>query len=66
MKTVRIAIEELCVQEFDIIADGDNMEDAINRAIEKYKNGELVLEPGEVQARRIAVIKPNSSEWIEF
>lgn len=66
MKTVRIAIEELCVQEFDIIADGNNEKDAINRAIEKYKNGELVLEPGEVQERRICVVKPNSAEWIEF
>lgn len=66
MKTVRIVIEELCVQEFDIIADGNNENDAINRTIEKYKNGELVLEPGEVQERRICVVKPNAAEWIEF
>lgn len=66
MKTVRVAIEELCVQEFDIIVADDDMEDAIDTAIKKYKNGELVLEPGEVQSRQISIVKPNTTEWVEF
>ena len=66
MKTVRVAIEELCVQEFDIIVADNDIEEAIDIAIEKYKNCELVLTHGEVQFRQIAVVEPDATEWIEF
>lgn len=66
MKTVKVAIEESVVQEFEIDVDAENENSVIDIAIQKYKNGELVLEPGEVQFRQIAIVEPNSSEWIEF
>lgn len=67
MKTVKVIIEETCVQEFDIdVADDD--ENVVDIAIEKYNNGELVLEPGEVQHKQIAAVTPKEDkpEWIEF
>ena len=65
MKTVRVAIEESVVQEFEITVDNDE-DSAIDIAIQKYNAGELVLEPGEIQFRQIAAVEPYSTEWVEF
>lgn len=68
MKTVKVVIEEVCANEFEIsIADDmENDNDVIRDAIEKYKNCELVLEPGEVQHRQISIVKPDKTEWVQF
>ena len=39
---------------------------AIDIAIEKYKNCEFVLEPGELICKRIAAVSPRRTKWEEF
>lgn len=59
-----IVIEETIVQEFQI--DAENEEDAIRIAEQKYKNGDIVLCPGEVQFRRMAINNPHNTatKWV--
>lgn len=68
MKKVIATIEETVVDTFEFKIEDD--EDELEIAVEKYKNGELVLTPGEVMRRQIMteiIGKPHSStEWIEF
>lgn len=66
MKKFVIAIEETVTQNFDI--EAENAECAMKIAEEKYRNGELVLESGEVNFKQMAVMKPDEevTEWIEF
>lgn len=66
MKKFIIAIEEMVVQEFEVFAE--NSEEAMNKAIENYKSGKFVLEPGEVQFKQMAILKPKNevTEWCEF
>ena len=66
MKKFIIAIEEMVVQEFEVFAE--NSEEAMNKAIENYKSGKFVLEPGEVQFKQMAILKPENevTEWCEF
>lgn len=61
-----IAIEETQVQEFEIYAD--NAEEAMEIAEEQYKKGVLVLCPGEVHFRQMAIVAPEDevTEWCEF
>ena len=61
-----LAIEETIVKEFKVMAD--SVEAAIGFAEEKYKTGEFVLEPGEVQLKQMAVIAPyeETTQWREF
>ena len=67
MKKVTVTIEETIAQNFEIeVNDDENEACAIDVAIRKYKSGELVLEPGEVQFRQISMSKPYFREWIEF
>ena len=66
MKKFNITIEELLVQEFTLTAK--NAEEAVALAKEKYRDGEFILDFGEVQFKRLAVTDPYgaSSEWSEF
>lgn len=66
MKKYTIAIEEIIVKEFELYA-GDS-EEAMGIAEKKYRNGEFVLDPGEVQFKQMCVSKPVSevTEWSEF
>lgn len=70
MKKARVVIEETCVEEFEItLEDGESDEDAvIRKAIDAYEKGDLVLTPGEVQHRQLAVIVPQKGElqWVAF
>lgn len=61
-----VAIEEILVQEFEIVAS--SAEEAMEIAMQKYKAGEFILESGESQFRQIAIQKPDgeTSEWTEF
>ena len=54
MKEFTIAIEEMTVQEFKVIADSE--EEAIELAEKKYKDGEFVLESGEVHFKQMTVL----------
>ena len=66
MKKYTIAIEETVVDQFEI--EANDFIEAIDIAKEKYRKGELVVSPGEVQFRQIAVISPSydCTEWSEF
>lgn len=66
MKKFVIAIEETVVQHFEIKAE--NIELAMEMAEKKYNNGEVVLEPGEVCFKQMAVLEPYEEimEWTEF
>lgn len=64
MKKFIIAIEETVVQEFEVMAE-DSIE-ALEIAEQKYRKGELVLEPGEVQFRQMASVGNEPTEWMEF
>lgn len=61
-----ITIEETVGKDFEIVAE--SAEQAMQIAVNKYQNGEFVLEPGEVLFKQMAITKPNSevSEWCEF
>ena len=54
------------VQNFEI--EADSQEEALNKLETGYKNGIYVLEPGEVQSKKMSIVKPeqNATEWIEF
>lgn len=66
MKKYTIAIEETVVKEFEVYA-GDS-EEAMKIAEKKYKNGEFILDPGEVQFTQMCISKPaiEVTEWSEF
>lgn len=62
----KVSIEETIVQEFEVEADTE--EEALDTAKEKYHNGQIVIENGEVQSRNIAITEPVDGlvEWNEF
>lgn len=66
MKTYTITIEETVSDSFEVVAEDEGK--ALEIAKDKYKSGEFVLEPGNLQSKRIAVSNLNKeiSEWIEF
>ena len=66
MKKYVICIEETVSDEFEIFAE--SKEDAIEIAIEKYKNAEFVLEPGVLCFKQMAIVSPNecTTDWQEF
>ena len=66
MTKYTIAIEETVVEEFEI--EANDFGEALDIAAEKYHKGEIVLCPGEVQFKQMAVVKPDSesTEWSEF
>lgn len=53
MKKYVIAIEEIVVKEFDVVAANAN--DALEFAKNKYSSGEFCLDPGEVQFKQMVV-----------
>ena len=61
-----VCIEEHISQEFEIVHSLH--EDPLELAIKKYYAGELVLAPGEVTCRKMAVTAPECdlTEWKEF
>jgi len=58
-----VVIEETIADDFEI--DAESEKDAISRAINKYKNAEFVLEPGNIQETKISVITESGelSAW---
>ena len=64
MKTYKIGIEEIVSAVLEV--EAEDSEQALEIAKEKYRLGEFVLEPGELQSKNIAVLEPESTEWKEF
>ena len=66
-KKIKVTIEEHIVQAFEI--EADNIDEAMEIAEKKYKNGVIVLESGEVQAKLMMAEDPENdtvTEWKEF
>lgn len=61
-----ISIEEIISQDFEIIAE--SADEAMNIAEDKYRKGELVLSPGELHFKQMAISEPDNeaTEWCEF
>lgn len=66
MMKFTIFIEETNSGEFEV--EANDIDEAREIAENKYKNGEFMLCPGEVQFKQMAVVKPDgeSTEWNEF
>jgi len=71
MKKYTIVIEETLADTFEVLAG--SIDEARKVAIQKYKDSELVLEPGECQHRQLMVLPDenktrNEAEtgWVEF
>lgn len=66
MSKYKVILEETVVSEFNIEARNKN--EAFGIACKKYLNGEIVIEPGEVQSKKIAVIETcnDQMKFIEF
>ncbi len=66
MKKYTIVIEETVVKEFEVYAD--DSEEAMKIAEKKYRGGEFILDPGEVQFTQMCISKPASevTEWSRF
>lgn len=63
MNLFTVTIEELVSQNYTILAE--SREEAIKRAIEMYKQGEIVLSPGSLEMKRVQ-LSEDSNEWVEF
>lgn len=66
-KKFEVTIEEMVSKTFLIEAQSDD--EAMEIAIEKYKNGEFVLEPGNLVAKQMEIHsleKDTYTEWFEF
>lgn len=66
MKNFTVTIEETCVQDFQVVAR--SAAEARELARKMYHSGELVLAPGEVQFKQIAVTRTSNDalEWEPF
>ena len=66
MKTYTIAIEETVVDTFEIEAVDSN--EAMKIAEDLYIRGKIVLEPGNVVSKRMALLQDScvANEWVEF
>lgn len=66
MKKFTVTIEETVTQDFKV--EAETAEEALRIAEEKYSDGEFVLEPGEVIAKKMAITSPinRATEWREF
>ncbi len=63
MKLFTVTIEELVSQDFTISAE--NREEAVKRAVEMYKQGGIVLSPGNLEMKRVR-LSEDSENWVEF
>jgi predicted P-loop ATPase len=64
MRNFKVAIEEHIVQEFIILAD--DIDEAMEIARKKYKDGELVVENADVQATLMAAYDPDEDQMTEW
>ena len=64
MKTIQVMIEEHITQTFEIVAN--DMGEAMDIAITRYKAGDLVLDNSEVQTTLIAAHDSEAHEYTEW
>ena len=64
MKKFVISIEEHICKDFNI--EADSIDDAMEIVKEKYKKGEITLDPGEVQAKLMMAHEPETGEFTEW
>lgn len=67
MEKFIVTIEEMVSDDFEVLAE--NYEEAEKIAVEKYKNGEFVLEPGNLVAKQMKIHNITDdvrTDWIEF
>ncbi len=62
----KVIIEEVVIDTFEV--EATSAEEAMEMAEEKYHKCEIVLEPGEVQSKRMYACDEhqNMTEWREF
>ena len=63
---MKVIIEETVSQEFDVeVPEGVDPYEYVSN---KYYDGDIILEPGEVEFKQMAFIHPDNSmsEWKEF
>ena len=63
MNKYTIAIEETVIGEFEITAENET--ETLRSVEDKYKRGDIVLCPGELQFKQMAVV-PSSGEITEW
>ena len=65
MRKFVVAMEETCVRQFEVEAEDERQ--ALAVAQKRYHAGDFVLAPGEVHARRMAVVMPEerATPWTE-
>ena len=63
MGKYNVTIEELVSQDFTV--EAETQEKAIQEAIRLYKQGTIVLCPGNLEMKRVGLTK-DSIEWVEF
>ncbi len=64
-KKYEVIIEEVVSSTFEI--EAESYDEALEKSIEKYKNGTFVLEPGEIISKKVAVVDNDEElEWIDF
>ena len=66
MAKFTICIEETISETFDIVAK--DVDEAIEIATKKYKDGTIILTPGNLVVKQMAVVSPEqeTTEWFEF
>ena len=66
MNKYTIAIEETVVGEFEIAAENET--EALRIAEDRYKHGDIMLFPGELQFKQMAVVLSSGDimEWHKF
>ncbi len=64
-KKYKVVIEEVVSSIFEI--EAKSYDEALEKSIEKYKNGIFVLEPREIISKKVAVVDNDEElEWIDF
>lgn len=64
MKRFYVTIEETVCETFEVVAEDENQAREIAAA--KYKSGELVLEPGELQRSKMKVSNESYETLIDW
>lgn len=63
-RTYKVLIEETICQEFEVFADC--LDDATDIAERRYKDGEFVIDNGEVTSRQISAEDAETHEWVDW
>lgn len=64
MKYFTITIEEHICKDFKV--EANSIEEAMNIAEYKYKNGEFSLDPGELQSTLMMAHEPETNDFTEW